>query len=222
MIQNSQIPSVALLFLKKVFSYDSGALVLIGASTGSALSEIFKIIFHGVEQRDLIMPIFIAAFTFVIYVLLFLGDFFSGLRASRHEARMENRKDYIESTKLWRSFWKFFGVMNILFILTGFCLMTSIMDIEWIYSIFMLSIPSIMLMVILFEFHSIGENYKRRYGYKPNYYQFFDDMTAAIETGIIKKIGAFFSDRSGSRRRSRYTHDHYTPDMEEKDQDFTD
>lgn len=223
MLQNSQIPSVIFLFFKKVISYDSGALIILGAGTGGALSELFKILFLGIEQRDIIMPLFLSTFTFIIYAVIFIVDFITGLRASRHEARMENRTDYIESSKLWRSFWKFFGVMNILFILTGFCLMVAIMDREWIYTIFLMAIPSVMLMVILFEFHSIGENYKRRYGYKPSYYQFFDDLTAAVETGIIKKIGAFFSDRDNhdgygrSRRFPRRRSGGMQPDTEEED-----
>ncbi|AVR43789.1 hypothetical protein C7S20_00045 [Christiangramia fulva] len=213
MIHNSQIPSVVLLFFKKIITYESGSLVVIGASTGSLVSQLFKILFQGIEQRDMIMPLFLAVFTFIIYVVMFMVDFITGLRAARHEARKNQKKDYIESSKLWRSFWKFFGVVNILFILTGFCLMIAILDREWIYNIFLMSIPSVMLMVILFEFHSIGENYKRRYGYKPSYYQFFDKLTQTVENGIMKRIGNWFSDND----KRQPAGNGIKPDREEED-----
>lgn len=193
MLQNTQIPSVIALFFKKAISYDSGSLLLISAATGSAFSEILKILFHGIEQRDIVLPLFYSSGTFAIYILLFLGDFFTGLRASRHEARINQEVEgYVQSSKLWRSFWKFYGVASILFVLTGFTLMTATLSNQIFYNIFLISIPSIMLMVILFEFHSIGENIKRRFGYKPSYFEFFDNLSKAVETGIIKKVSNWF------------------------------
>jgi hypothetical protein len=193
MLQNTQIPSVIMVFLKKAISYDNGALALLSVSVGTVFAEIFKVIFHGVNQRDLYLPLFFASGSFVLYVIMFMGDFLTGIVASRHESSLEGRDDYIMSSKLWRSFWKFFGVMAILFIITGFCLMLVLFDNHFFYNVFLISIPSIMLMVILFEFHSIGENIKRRFGYKPTYFEFFDKLSKSIETGIINKVGSWFS-----------------------------
>ena len=193
MLQNTQIPAVVGLFFKKAISYDNGSLVLISATAGGAFSEIFKIIFFGIEQRDIVLPLFFSSGTFAIYVLIFLGDFFTGLRASRYEAKLNDEKDFVQSSKLWRSFWKFYGVASILFVLTGFTLMTATLSNQIFYNIFLISIPSIMLMVILFEFHSIGENIKRRFGYKPSYFEFFDKLSKAVETGIINKISNFLN-----------------------------
>ena len=197
MIQNTQIPNVLLTFLKKVFTYDNGALALLSTAGGSAISELFKIIFYGVNNRDIILPLFFASGTFILYWILFVGDFLTGIRASRYEAKIEGATDnvnssFIQSTKLWRSFWKFFGVAAMLFILTGFCLMLVIFSNGFFYNVFLIAIPSVMLMVILFEFHSIGENIKRRFGYKPSYFEFFDKLSKAIEQGIITKIGNWF------------------------------
>lgn len=192
MLQNTQIPSVIILFFKKAISYDSGSLLLISAATGSTFSEILKVLFSGIEQRDIFLPLFYSSGTFAIYILLFLGDFFTGLRASRHEARINQEEGFLQSSKLWRSFWKFYGVASILFVLTGFTLMTATLSNQIFYNIFLISIPSIMLMVILFEFHSIGENIKRRFGHKPSYFEFLDNLSKAVENGIIKKVSNWF------------------------------
>lgn len=192
MIQNTQIPHVLLAFFKKVISYDNGALLLLSTASGGLFTETFKIIFHGVEQRDLILPMFFSSSTFFLYSLVFIGDFFTGLRASRHEAKEEGRVDFIKSQMLWRSFWKFFGVIVILFVLTIFCMMLLVFNNGLFYNVFLIAIPSVMLMVILFEFHSIGENIKRRFGYKPSYFEFFDRLSKAVEQGIISKITNWF------------------------------
>lgn len=193
MLQNTQIPSVIAIFLKKAISYDNGALALISVSAGAGFSEIFKVIFHGVDQRDLYLPLFFSCSTFVLYVIMFVGDFLTGMVASRYESVKNGSDDYILSSKLWRSFWKFFGVISILFIITSFCLMLVIFDNDTFYNVFLIAIPSVMLMVILFEFHSIGENLKRRFGKKPSYFEFFDNLSKAVEKGVINKITNFLS-----------------------------
>jgi hypothetical protein len=208
--------AVVLNYFRRIINFDHGAILLIGSAFGVAFKEVMEIIFFGVEHRDMIMPLFFASMTFFVYMIVFTADFISGIRASRHEARIKGEVNFINHDFLWRSFWKFFGVIIILFILTFFCLMTAAINTgvfrDMFYNIFLMAIPSVMLMVILFEFYSIGVNIKRRFGYKPSYYTFFEELSKAIEKGIIRRIGRWFGGedndddnyRGGGRRRSNY------------------
>ncbi|WP_283640123.1 phage holin family protein [Mesonia mobilis] len=189
---NNQIPLAALMFFKKTFSYASGALIFISTPIAIAMTEVFNTIFRNVDQRDLILPLFLSFISFVLYGIVFIGDFLTGLRASKIEASLRNRKDFVQSSKLWRSFWKFFGVSVILLILTVFSLMMTVFESRFFYTTFLIAIPAVMLMVILYEYHSIGENHKRIYGYKPKYYSFFDRLAETIEDGIINRITSWF------------------------------
>ncbi|WP_127846213.1 phage holin family protein [Psychroflexus aestuariivivens] len=196
MIQNTQIPIVVLVFIKKVFTYSKGALFFISTPIAFGFTELSKIIFKGVNERDILLPLFLSGCTFMLYGFVFIGDFLTGLRASRIEARRKGRKDFVKSSKLWRSFWKFFGVAAILLIITVFSLMMTVFESDFFYMTFLVAIPAVMLMVILYEYHSIGENHKRIYGYKPKYYSFFDKLANAIEDGIINKVSSWFGKES--------------------------
>lgn len=186
MIPTSQLTTIALGFIKKTFTYHNGALVIPAATAGPLIPELMEKILGNTSHKDLAIPLLCAGVGLICYFCIFGTDFITGLRAARHEAN--GAPGYIKSDKLWSSFWKLFGVLLVLMFLIVFCLLFAILQMEWFYTIFLYSIVVVMIMVSLFDLHSIGENHKRRYGKKPPLFDFLDRVTKAIDEKVMQKI----------------------------------
>ena len=186
MIPTSQVTAIALGFIKKTFTFHNGALLVPAVTAGPILPELVEKILGGTTHKDLAMPILCAGVGLVCYFLIYTSDFITGLIAAKHEAK--GAPGYIKSDKLWSSFWKLFGVLLVLFFLVMFCLLFAVVDNSFLYNIFLYGIVAVMVMVSLFDLHSIGENHKRRYGKKPALFEFLDRVTKAIDEKIMQKI----------------------------------
>lgn len=186
MVPTSQLTSITLGFLKKAFSFHNSALVIPAITGGPLFSELIEKILGNTTHKDLAMPVLCAGVGLLCYLLIYISDFITGLIAAKHEAR--GAPGYIKSDKLWSSFWKLFGVLLVLLFLIIFCLMFAVMDISWLYNAFLYGIVAILIMVSLFDLHSIGENHKRRYGKKPALFEFLDRITKKIDEKIMQKI----------------------------------
>lgn len=185
MTQNSQKPKLMILFVGKVFTYKKGGLLLTALPFGFSITEVIQGLFKDVTARELHLPLFASATVLMLFMLFYIMDFFTGLAASRKEAK---GKEFVESAKLWRSFWKLYGYVTLLVFLTGFCITFAVMDNDFFYHFFLYSIMTIGFMFSMFEFHSIGENWNRIYGSKHKMFTFFDRVTNAVEKKIIDKI----------------------------------
>lgn len=188
MIQNTQTPKLMTLFVSKVFSFNNGALALLAAPFGIGFTEAFKGLFKNVSVKELHTPLFASCVVLMLFLLFFVMDFFTGLAASRKESES---KDFIQSAKLWRSFWKLYGFTTLLIFFAAFCIVCAVIENEFLYNFFLYSILTIGFMFSMFEFHSIGENWARMYGRKHRIFLFFDKITKTVETRIIDKINNF-------------------------------
>lgn len=188
-IQNTVAPFLMLLFVSKVVSFKKGALVLLSIPFGLSITKLISNLFENVTTRDIALPIFSSAIVFMLFLLFFIMDFFTGISASRKEA---GGKDFIESGRLWRSFWKLYGYITLLFFMVGFSIAFAVIGSTFFYDFFVYSIMTIGFMFSMFEFHSIGENWERIYGSKHKIFLFFDKITKAVETKIIDKINNLF------------------------------
>lgn len=186
MIQTSQLTAVTLGSIKKTFTFHNGALIVPAITAGPLIPELMETILGNTSHKDLAMPVLCAGVGLVCYFFIYGFDFITGLRAARFEAK--GKPGYIKSDKLWSSFWKLFGVLLVLMFLIVFCLLFAVLQMDWFYSIFLYSIVVVMIMVSLFDLHSIGENHKRRYGKKPPLFDFLDRVTKAIDEKIMTKI----------------------------------
>lgn len=183
--QNSQKPRLMVLFIGKVFMFKKGGLFITALPFGLTITEIVQNLFKNVTARELHLPLFSSAIVLMLFMLFYIMDFFTGLAASRKEAQ---GKEFIQSAKLWRSFWKLYGYVTLLVFLTGFCITFAVMENNFFYHFFLYAIMVIGFMFSMFEFHSIGENWARIYGSKHKMFLFFDKVTKTVETKIIDKI----------------------------------
>jgi hypothetical protein len=174
-------------YLEKIMDYHNGALFVIAAPASWGVTRLFKIMFEGVDQKDLIMPLVVVGVGLFSFFILYFVDFILGIKASQKQ----NNK--ISNDKLWQSFWKFFGVVVLLFCMTIFSFLFIALDLGTIYTSFLYLMIAIMIMVCLYEFQSIGKNMEVLYNKKPKYFAFFEKMANAVESGIIKKIQKLFN-----------------------------
>ena len=192
--KHSDLPAVIFSLVKKAFTYQSGALVVMAAPGAFGIREFMAMILEGTKLRDLVMPLTLFAVLMLAYVVVSMADFYTGISASKKEHIIStgSHRGYIKSDKLWSSIWKFLGVLLIASILTLFTLIFAVMSMSTLYNIFLMGIVFFYLSVILFDLHSIGENQLRRYGHKPKIYVLLDRVSVAIQDGFIKKISKLF------------------------------
>lgn len=174
-------------YLEKILGFHNGALFVIAAPASWGITGLFQVLFDGVDQKDLIMPLVVVGVGLCAFFMLYIVDFRLGYKASLKEGQD------ITNDKLWESFWKFFGVVILLFCMTIFCFLFIALELEKIYLLFLYLMIALMIMVCLYEFQSIGKNLVRIYDKKPSYFSLFEKLSNAVEKGIIKKIGNLFN-----------------------------
>lgn len=176
--------------IKKAFSFHDGALVLISAPSAWGASKIVQELTENVEIKSIIQPLMAFGTLTVLYILVSIFDFYTGLRASKKEQinAFGSSKDYVKSEKLWSSVWKFSGVMMVGSILSVFSLLFALTEMEKLNYTFLVAIIAFYFIVISFDIYSIGENQKRRYGNKPEFYNFIEQIAVVLRVGIINRI----------------------------------
>jgi hypothetical protein len=185
-----EFPKNIFSLVKKSFEFQNGALVAVAIPSGYGAKGILEIIFNGVDIKEFALPIISFGVLTIMYIAISTVDFYTGTRASRKEHIISAGTPigYIKSDKLWSSVWKFLGV-----ILTGtalmiFCLLFILIGMNWLSETFLIFEIGFFIVVIGFDLHSIGENQLRRYGKKPAFYGFIDEVSVTIRKGIIEKI----------------------------------
>lgn len=195
MIDNPKdVPNIMFSLVKKSFTYQGGALTALAAAPAFTVKQFFELILKGTDMRDLVIPLTLFGVLLILYMLVSIADFYTGISASKKEYIIStgDSRGFIQSDKLWSSVWKFLGVILIATILVVFTLIFAVLDMQWLYNIFLFGVVFFFLIVMLFDFHSIGENQFRRYGSKPKFYNFLEEATEVIKNGFIKKIGKLF------------------------------
>ena len=205
MPQNFLIPAK---FLKRVFTYQNGALIpfslALSAVTARLTDEItiriqaleaFKKIFSSEITHDLVICFLIFLVGMGMYIAVFVFDFITGMLASRKEHLIltGTTTGFVKSDKLWSSVWKFFAVIVISSILTLFSAILVIINQDVLHQGGRLLTIFFFFMVISFDLHSIGENQERRFGKKPEFYQKLDQFFKKIGDLLMLRIKKFFS-----------------------------
>jgi hypothetical protein len=187
-------PAMIFDLVKKAFSFQNGALAIIGTPIGIGIKNFWQMIFENVPDKELAMPALLFAVCLIAFFLVTIYDFFTGLMASKkdHLESTGSARGYIKSDKLWSSIWKVQGVIMIGSLLTLFTYIFLATDYTTTAGVLQAGIPIFFIIVILFEVHSIGENHFRRYGKKPKHFDFMDDVSEAVKKGVIDKIRKLF------------------------------
>lgn len=170
----------------KALALKKGSLILLSIPVSIGFVGALKKIVEDVDQKDLVLPIIAIAGCIVLYFTFFAVDFAWGMVASKEESK--GNKDWIESNKLYSSIGKIGGVLLIDFVMLSIILFLIVIGFVSV-SIGMLVIAVLLNVVaMMYEFHSIGENIKRKTGEKPKYFMLFDRITILLENKIISKI----------------------------------
>ena len=182
----------------KMFCLKKGSLALSSIFLSTGMIYYFSLLFKGIEIRDLILTVLIES-VFLFLFMIFTGiDFITGIQASFHFNRNSKNplpaNKVIKSSKLWRTFWKSFGVSMLTVMLTFLALISTVMDSAYTHWVFLWALICFWIMACGFEFYSIGENLAiRNNGSKPMIFGFVDKVLDAIQRKTIDKIDDSFN-----------------------------
>lgn len=172
--------------ITNAFKLKSGAYALISVPFSVSIFEGLKLIFKDVKNESIVMPILATTILLMIYFVFFMVDFATGMIASKYESK--NNPDWVKSSKLYNSIGKIAGVLLVDIIFLVIILFLVGLKYETISQWILVILVLINVLAILYEYHSIGENWKRRTGVLPPLFAFFDRITTLIEDKIIGKI----------------------------------
>ena len=149
-------------------------------------------------MRDILLTIFIEGIFLFLFSTFSFIDLITGIQASFFYI---SQKKYplpsnrvIRSSKLWRTFWKSFGVVMLTLMLTFLSIISILMKSSYTNWAFTWALITFWIMTCSFEFYSIGENLaKRNNGEKPKIFGFFDKILDAIQRKAIKSIDSSFN-----------------------------
>ena len=184
-------------FIVKMFTLKKGSLFLLSAGLSLGFSYYLDLLFVGVEIRDVVIAI-VAELVFVTIFMLFTTiDLVTGIQAAFYLNTISSNpipKDkVIKSSKLWRTFWKGFGVVVLTMMLMFLAIFTVVLKSNVSYWVAIWSLVCFWIMACGFEFYSIGENLaKRNGGTKHPIFGFVDKVLNAIQKKAISKIDNSF------------------------------
>lgn len=146
-------------------------------------------LFENASVQHLAVPIVVEAVMVIVFLVFTSIDAITGIRASEEENKRLKfpRKNVIQSRKLYRTIWKSFAVIFVTFMVCFFTLVCEILN-SWAYMAFMWFLIWFWLLVVLFEWKSIGENLKRIDGHKPMIFMFMERLLNGVEENGLKRI----------------------------------
>ncbi|MEZ7494505.1 hypothetical protein QO206_03345 [Leeuwenhoekiella aequorea] len=191
---SNQLTTLVFSLVKKAFSYQDGALVVLALPGSLGIKKVIDELTRDISIKEMTMPLVAFGVLTILYILVSIADFYTGTRAAKKEHLFStgSNRGYMKSDKLWSSVWKFAGVILIASILTVFCLLFLLVGLGWLYEAFLFGIIAFYFVVISFDLHSIGENQLRRFNKKPDFYSFIDKVSVAIRTGLIARASKLF------------------------------
>ena len=176
--------------ITKALVYKKGSAALISLASSFGISALLKEVFSHAEKKEIVLPILVACLGIMIFFLFFIIDLVSGLVASKFESK--GQKDWVKSDKLYKSIGKIGGVLLLIVLLLVLNLCALMIGKGWVYESTLYIMIFINFLTSAFEYHSIGENIKRRSGRKPDIFTFFDKLTDVVEKGIINRVSKLF------------------------------
>lgn len=186
-------------FLLKIIAFKKGSLTLSSTFLSTGVIYYLSLLFKGIEIKDMILTVLVESIFLLLFLVFTSIDFITGIQASFYLNMKRSKplpaRQVIKSSKLWRTFWKSFGVIMLTLMLTFLSLISSLMQGVYIHWLFMWSLIGFWIMACGFEFYSIGENLaKRNHGSKPRIFGFVDKILDAIQRRAINNIDGVLKD----------------------------
>lgn len=178
-------------FARKIFSPENAALLFLAAPGSMSLTGLLDILVDDTPLKALILPLLVAAVCLSLYFVVFMLDFVSGVKASRHEA--VDKQDYFSSAKGWSSIWKIATVSILVIWSSFFSMLAALAGMPYLPGFFMITAATIAIMASLLDVYSIGENQKRLTGKKARIFEWLEQLRNSINKGLLERIGRWFS-----------------------------
>ena len=198
--------SISIDYLKTIIMYKNGGLFIISTLMSwmstliissqqftDFLTDFWSLVGQNVELRDIAVAVTIEVCLIAFFWLFSAGDFGSGIVASLQEnKRLENPlpvRVVIKSSKLWKSFWKFFGVITLTWLITCIAIICAILQSDILYWTCIWFLIGFGIMANGYEFYSIGENLARMdNGKKYPIFEFAFKVLDRISNKLLNKI----------------------------------
>ena len=179
-------PSNIIGFARKIFSPEQLSYLLLAVPGSFSLTRLLDVLLEETPIKALVLPLLVTAVSLSLYFIIFLLDFVSGVKASRHEAL--DKSNYFSSAKGWSSMWKIATVSVLVTWSSFFSMLAAIGGMETLSSFFLFSGGTIAIMASLLDVYSIGENQKRLTGKKARIFQWLESVRKQINKLIVQKF----------------------------------
>ena len=178
-------PTILISILRKIFNPGNLSYLLLAAPGSVSLNRLLDVLLEETPIKALLLPLLVTAASLSLYFIIFLLDFLSGVKASRHEA---GGGDYFSSAKGWSSMWKLATVSVLVTWSSFFSMLAAIGGMEYLSTFFLFSAGTIAIMASLLDVYSIGENQKRLTGKKARIFVWFENVRRLFNNLIIRRF----------------------------------
>lgn len=184
-----QISLIGEYFQKMVFAKNGGLSMFSAFFSSISITEIFSV-FKIFDKSHIMLPLMVECVFLFLFVLFTSVDMVTGIYAAKKvNARRNNpQPKVIQSFKMWRTGWKFFSVTMVTVALTFLALIAELAGSGWMYTAFLWVVVWFWVIVIGFEWKSIGENLERASGDKPAIFKFWDKLLNILQVAGLKRV----------------------------------
>lgn len=184
-----QIALIGQYFQKMIYA-KNGSLACFSALFSSvSVAEIFSV-FNKFDKSHILLPLMVECVFLFLFTMFTSVDMATGIYAAKKvNARRNNpQPKVVQSFKMWRTGWKFFSVTMVTVALTFLSLIAELANSSWMYTAFLWVTVWFWVIVIGFEWKSIGENIERASGDKPAIFKFWDKLLSILQTAGFKRV----------------------------------
>nr|DAF21741.1 MAG TPA: holin [Caudoviricetes sp.]DAV67712.1 MAG TPA: holin [Caudoviricetes sp.] len=184
-----QISLIGEYFYKMLYA-KNGALAIFSALFSSiSVTEAFSA-FQGFDKAHILLPLTVEAVFIFLFMLFTSVDMITGIYAAKrvNKQRSNPLPKVVQSFKLWRTGWKFFSVTMVTVALTFLALVAELAGSSWMYTAFLWVTVWFWVIVIGFEWKSIGENIERASGDKPAIFKFWDRLLNVLQVAGLRRV----------------------------------
>lgn len=173
-----------------MFKHSEAYLISLAASMMGVISLDYlnKLFFEEADAKFVWLPVVIQIIMTSLYLGITFIDFILGIRVSINV----NKKPF-DFLRVIDSIAKTFATLIVTFLLMFLCLIITSSEIGWAMLSAALSLAFIWLVIILYEYSSIGNHLKSLYGVKPGIFTFMDKISGKLREKAIQKIEKSFN-----------------------------
>lgn len=157
-------------------------------TTVISLDYLNKVFFENADEKYLWMPVVIQVVMTFLYLLITFIDFVLGIRVS-----VVVHKKPFDFYRVIDSIAKTFATIIVTSLLMLLCLIITASNMQWAMLTATLALSFLWIIIILYEYSSIGSHIKTLYGTKPGIFTFMDRISGKIREKAIKKIETSFN-----------------------------